>query len=441
MNPEIGRLCELFVSTWNDADPHRLVHGPEFTRAQQDHNDRELSAFVNVLQRESRFVRRTPTEDRRRERRVTAAFSRLASSAFGWESDQLEGPMAESFREALRAFPVEARRFDPAIPTTDIYQAARNALTLHCLQALLGAPLELTPAVLGYSLLYPYTDNLLDDPRATAATKLQFGKRLGERLRGMAVSPVGEREARIFALVGMIESQFERTSHPIVYESLVAIHDAQIRSLALLSAVRSGREHALAEIAVEKGGTSVLADGYLVSGKLTPRQAECVFGLGVYLQLRDDLEDVRDDAAAGVRTVFSARAGCLLDEPTTRALDVGAEVLARLDCFDAPQALPIRRIMVRSLPWMLSDAAASFPERYSPAYLAALERRSPFRFERLTAERRRLSRATGSLTGLLERWLTEETERRPQTSVCGATFSSAGSRPSPASHRLAETSI
>jgi hypothetical protein len=437
MTHEIARLRDLFVSIWSAADVRRLPDGPAFTEAQHVRNEQELSEFADLIRRESRGVRRARFEDGPRERRVTAAFTRLSCTALGWERDPLEGPMAASFREALRAFPVEARRFDPAIPTADIYQAARNALTLHCLQALLGAPIELTAAVLGYSLLYPYTDNLIDDPAVTAAAKLAFGDRLGERLRGVSVAPHGEREARVYALVEMIESQFRRGNYPRVFDSLLAIHRAQVRSLSLLSSPRPLGEPALVEIAVEKGGTSVLADGYLVSGTLTPRQAECLFGLGVFLQLRDDLEDVRADAASGVRTVFSARVRDRLDDPTARALAIGSAVLARLECFDAPQALSIRRIMDRSLPWMISDAAASFPELYSRRYLAALERRSPFRFDRLAAERRRLSRATGSLTGLLDRWLSEETGR-PRTFSYRSTASR--SRSSASSQRLETTS-
>ena len=156
---------------------------------------------------------------------------------------------------------------------------------------------------------------------------------------------------------------------------------------------------------MEKGGTSVLADGYLVAGALTPAQAECIFGLGVFLQLRDDLEDVEDDGACGLATVFSARRDGCLDEPTARALAVGAAVLDRLDCFDAPTARPVRDIMARSLQLTISDAAASFPARYTPAYLDELERRSPFRFACLAAQRKRLTRAKGSLTGLLESWI------------------------------------
>jgi hypothetical protein len=203
----------------------------------------------------------------------------------------------------------------------------------------------------------------------------------------------------------MIESQFPRRRYPWVFASLLAIHDAQLRSLELLAAPTPPSPRTMIEIAVEKGGTSVLADGYLVTGSLTPRQAECIFGLGVFLQLRDDLEDVNDDAAVGLMTVFSAHRAGRLDEPTARALGIGAAVLERLDCFDSAQAAPVRDIMARSLQLTLADAAASFPALYGAPYLHALERRSPFRFACLAEHRRRLSRANGSLTGLLERWV------------------------------------
>ena len=156
-----------------------------------------------------------------------------------------------------------------------------------------------------------------------------------------------------------------------MYASLLAIHRAQERSIALLAGATPPPARTLVEIAVEKGGTSVLADGYLVAGSLTPGQVECIFGLGVFLQLRDDLEDVDEDGAAGVMTVFSTRRDDRLDEPTARALAVGAAVLARLSCFDSPQAAPVCDIMSRSLQLTIADAAASFPARYSGPCLRA----------------------------------------------------------------------
>jgi hypothetical protein len=405
MTTDIGRLCDTFVAAWDAAAPEATFDGPTFTPADQARNESELAAFTDVLDAESRRFRRRITPTDADERRVLGAFAKLAVRALGWPRRCFDQEPADGFRETLRAFPVEARRFDPELSSADIYQAARNAITMCCLQSLLGVPVELTPSLLGYSLLYPYTDNLLDDPHLDTTSKLAFGRRLGDRLRNRDVAPVGDRESRIFDLVAMIEDQWSRTRHPRVFESLVAIHDAQLRSLALLAGPTRPDARTLVGIAAEKGGTSVLADGYLVAGSLTPQQVECIFGLGVFLQLRDDLEDVNDDWTSGVTTVFSAHRADSLDEPTARAFGVGAAVLARLSCFDSPLAEPVRDIMSRSLQLTVADAAASFPTLYSEPYLQALEHRSPFRFACLAGHRRRLSRANGSLTGLLEHWI------------------------------------
>ena len=407
MTDLVSRLRDTFVGIWRDADPNATIDGPACTPSGHERNEVELAAFVDVLTRQSRRARRLRDIDAAGERRIVRAFGSLATGALGWDGRQLEPLLSSGFRDALRAFPIRARRFDKSLRPADIYQAARNALTMHCLQSLLGVPVESTPAVLGYSLLYPYTDNLLDDRSLGVAAKLAFSRRLADRLRGREVEPNDPREARIFDLVAMIEGQYPRARFPDVFESLLAIHHAQERSIGLLARGTPLPGGTIVEIAVEKGGTSVLADGYLVAGALTPAQAECIFGLGVFLQLRDDLEDVEDDGACGLTTVFSAGRDVCLDEPTARALSVGAAVLDRLECFNAPSARPVRDIVARSLQLTISDAAASFPARYTPAYLGELERRSPFRFECLAAERKRLTRAKGSLTGLLEAWIAE----------------------------------
>jgi hypothetical protein len=403
---DIDRLCDLYAGIWESADVCSALGGPAYGPIEQDRNGAELKALVDVLDRESRRARwRLPGEAG--ERRVLRAFSTFAVNTLGWERHALEGDIAREFRQALRDFPVQARRFDPSLPAAAIYQAARNVVTLHCLQALLDVPVALTPAALAYSLLYPYTDNLLDDPALEPEAKLAFGLRLGQRLAGETVGPVGVREAAIFDLVGMIEGEFRRARFPRVFDALLAIHEAQMRSLALLSACPPPDQRTLVRVAIEKGGTSVLADGYLAAGSLAPEQAECLFGLGVFLQLRDDLEDVHDDAANGVSTVFSSRRNVSLEEPTRRTLAVGEAVTRRFSCFSGDRAAPVRDIATRSLLHTVPDAAASFPSLFPLPFLQELERRSPFRFAAIAAERRRLSRANGSFSGLLERWLEE----------------------------------
>jgi hypothetical protein len=334
--------------------------------------------------------------------RLLAAFTDFACGTLEWDRPRLEALLAE-FPRALDAFRVLSRRFDPNLGAADLYQAARNAVTMHCLQRLLGVPVGPTAAILGYSLLYPYTDNYLDDPAVRRPAKHQFVRRLGDRLAGLPLEPSVPLERHVFRLVALIEEQYPRDRHPRVYDALLAIHEAQLRSVALLH--QPGADE-IVEISVEKGGTSVLADGFLVAGALSVAQAECVFGLGVFLQLRDDLEDLVQDVRRKQATVFSSLPrGAVLDRPTSRTLALGSAVLDRLDAFPHPAAAAMREVMTRSLLLTITDAASSTAGRYSRRYLAHLEAHSPFRFTVLREQRRRVSRARGSFTAALEAWL------------------------------------
>jgi len=399
-------LRNTFVEVWNNADPSGEFAGTTYSRPEQARHEHRLRGLVDSAIADLKAMRADRTREAEVQKRVLASFSDFVCSSLGWDSQLLRGPLADDFARALRAFPVLARDFDRAIKPTDIFQAARNAITFHCLQQLLGVPVQPTPSSTAYSLLYPYTDNYLDNRTRSVESKVAFGDRLARKLCGASVAPANPHERRIFQLVEMIEGEHQRSERPRVFDSLLAIHAAQQRSVGLLN--DSGGLHAgeIVEIGIEKGGSSVLADGYLAAGDLTPAQAECTYGLGVFLQLRDDLEDVTDDIRNGQQTVFSSvPVRERLDNPTARALAIGSAVIDRLDCFPSPSAESLRAMIRRSLRLTILDAAASSAARYSPGFLEHLEQRSPVRLSFLVQQRRRLSRANGSLTSVLEMWL------------------------------------
>jgi len=227
-------MCRTFVEIWQRADPNLGPGGRLFTRDEQFHNEARLATLVDTTTRESRQARKERAFGRAAQIRILRAFREFACPALGWDPSLLEGPEADEFAAALRAFPTLARLFDPALTPPEVYQAARNAITFHCLQRLLGLPVRPTPSCLAYSLLYPYTDNYLDDVNLGVAGKMGFGARLGSRLSGEYVHPESMHERRIFQLVEMIEGEYSRARHPEVFQSLLAIHAAQQRSLALL---------------------------------------------------------------------------------------------------------------------------------------------------------------------------------------------------------------
>jgi hypothetical protein len=302
-----------------------------------------------------------------------------------------------SLLQAALAFARQARRFDPAVRGEDIFQASRNAWTMFGLQLLMGLPVRLTPSIFAYSMLYPYSDNYLDDPTVPEGTKLAFNERFRRRLGGDHIAPANGHEQTIFALVEMIESEYRRDLFPQVFDSLLAIHQAQDKSIRLLRRNVSPYEVDVLGISLEKGGTSVLADGYLVAGDLAPDVADFMFGWGALMQLLDDLQDVEDDARAGLMTVYSKTArrsrwdavlaalsgasrSWPLDSITNRTLHFGFRVMDSLSCFAAPGSEPFKEVMRRAVTLSFAKAVGGSAGLYTPAYVVEIEQYMPFRF-------------------------------------------------------------
>ena len=108
--------------------------------------------------------------------------------------------------------------------------------------------------------------NHLDSQHLSVAEKRVLNLRLGRRLAGEPLMPLDKHEAAVFRLVTRIEDQYPRSPFATVYRSLLTINRAQGKSL-----MQQGRSHSPCEldilgISIEKGGASVLTDGFLVCG-------------------------------------------------------------------------------------------------------------------------------------------------------------------------------
>jgi hypothetical protein len=349
---------------------------------------------------------RSREEARAAQVRLGAAFRCLAEEALGFSAGQLNLLPSQAFSDVSEEFVRMAREFDPSLSAEDIYQAGRNAWTANGLQWLLGMPVQITPSVFAYSLLYPYTDNYLDDPAISVASKLAFNERFRQRLAGESMAPADAHEKVIFDLVAMIERQYPRSAYPRVFESLLDIHRAQGRSLKLMRRSAAPGDTEPGEVDVpglsfEKGGTSVLADGYLVSGSLDEAQRQYTYGHGIFAQLLDDMEDVEQDSGAGRLTIYSQPAGHWhLDALANRTIHFGRKVLMGLDCFEVEES--VRELIRRGADLLLIDTIGRTDRYYTRAYLRELEAHSPFRFSFLKEQREDFFRRHGSLVKLME---------------------------------------
>ena len=328
----------------------------------------------------------------------------FGAARLGWPDGYGRLLCGDAFFEASIAFTREARAFDPGLPMEGLWQALRNVWIGNTLQLLLDRPVTVNPGLFAYSLLYPLTDNLLDDPGLEGARKREFNDRFGRRLAGLPVTPLGAREESVFRLVARIEGEFPRPRFTDVHESLLAIHGGQVRSLTQQGDPEVPDARILA-ISCEKGGSSVLADLYLVAGQATPGLERFAFGYGVFLQLLDDLQDVAADATAGHQTLFTraARRGPL-DQATARLARFIDRVLDDAEILAGPEAADRKDLVRRGCQNLLVGTIADQPRRFTRAFRRAVERQWPFSLAGTRRLRRRAERRfTGAASGLQAR--------------------------------------
>lgn len=224
--------------------------------------------------------------------------------------------------------------------------------------------MALTPAVYAYSLLYPYTDNYLDNPAVFLEEKQAFNERLSHVIDGEK-----DHSTRVFELIGLIEEQFPRNQFPDVFDSIQFIHEAQTASL---RQHQSLSEEMVLRLSFEKGGSSVLADAFLVKGSLTEEEMQFAFNYGAFLQLLDDLQDINEDKAEGRRTQFTSDKTTFDDEIR--------QLIGFIYITNPSEDQSLMKDVIRSCTLMMvMEAVSRQPEAVSRTLYRELEAASPVR--------------------------------------------------------------
>ncbi|MDT7813351.1 MAG: hypothetical protein QOJ42_3267 [Acidobacteriaceae bacterium] len=386
---------EQTLEIWNASVAPSALAGRRFSLKEQQEREKAYDAELQATEREAKRVPRTKSERLAAQERITASFARFSTIALDLQHEAVQ-LLIDDFLPVGTRLARWARRFDARLSMDDIIQACRNAWTACGLQPLLGERVHITPSILGYSLLYPYSDNYLDRADISAQAKLRFSERFRARLRGERLSAGNDREAALWTLVTLIEEQYPRVRYSQVFDCLLAIHRAQEESIAQISGGDSCGHDEVLRMSCAKGGSSVLADACLTRGWLNEEESRFSFEWGVLLQLGDDLQDVREDMQRDSITLFSraAELGRPLDDLVIQLLNFSERVGARMD--DLPDGTPMFKELLR-MSWrsLILGAVAESYEFFTPEFLEEAERCSPFRFAFLRARQKRLTSRHG----------------------------------------------
>ncbi|MGZ5478683.1 MAG: hypothetical protein ACXWGZ_03745 [Candidatus Aminicenantales bacterium] len=392
LGPRVEELVRGHARLWREVPIDPLAPVKRYAREEKRSAEQELSGLVAALSSEparTAFLDGSLDAARVEElgARLRPAFKRLLRLT----GLPLEAVYDARFVDSTRRFLQAARDFDPDLGLASAFQALRNVWIMNSLQFDLGLPVEHTDAIFAYSMVYPYLDNLLDDARTAEAGKLAFVTRLRSWLEGSSQAAESPRQEKLLSLVRLIEKRFPRPEFPGVYQSLLAIYNAQVKSLLQQRPGAAPSPDEILAISLEKGGTSVLADGYLVAGALRPRDEEFCFGFGTFLQLADDLQDIAEDSQCGHRTLFSSgMAGGPLDATALRLESYLAAVLGKARREATPSRSALCDAIGSGLALMFRESVGKQPEYFRRPFVRRAKHGFPVRFSYLRKLRRRL---------------------------------------------------
>jgi hypothetical protein len=391
-NEHLEAFRTKYLSLWRLTEEDDPELGERFDPAAQRRNEIETDELVHCIEEQCRRIPDAPADREVWRNRIVVRLKRFGRECFRFPAQYLDIIFSDPYLQVTAEFARRAESFGGELETAALSQALRNVWVMNCIQMFLGRTMSLSPSVFAYSMLYPYTDNLLDDERAARDFKREVCRKLGLRLAGAVVVPVGRHERDVYRLVAMIEDEYDRAMFPEVFWVLLAIHRGQVKSILQQSPGYPPDEEEILGISVEKGGASVLADGYLVAGRLRWVEAGFFFGLGVLLQLMDDLQDVSQDLEARRWTLFSSRAHQMPLDGITSRLHGFLLNLLRPAAQMMVSAHPVLADLIRrNCTFLLLQAVSQNPELFDRRYLRRLEPYSPVRFEYLKTLRRILS--------------------------------------------------
>jgi hypothetical protein len=190
----------------------------------------------------------------------------------------------------------------------------------------------------------------------------------------------------------MIEKEYKRNVFPSVYQSLLLIFNAQMKSLFQQGIQKLPYEVDILGHSIEKGGTSVLADGFLVNGNLSDKEADFCFGFGSLLQFADDIQDIKIDLKNHHRTIFSQAAEEFLDKLANKLLNYIARVVSlKLDS-EIPREKELEELIINNCFFLIMEALEKNSCFYSKKYLERIQHHFPVRFSSLSKIRKKVQK-------------------------------------------------
>lgn len=309
---QLSSICfDRIIPKWHsmpDTFPDFLQ---EFSQDEKNANGELVSQLLEKLQ----DMPEDPSEEQKEQiENELAAFLEKEQiiHAKKYISDELMG----EFRENIELFIKRAKAFDENLSRESIWQAMRNYLIYAMIVNLQGQRQNCRDTILGYSLLYPYTDNYIDRLHRARNSKDSYNALIRSVLKGQAVCPQNDYEEKTRQLLELVMGHYsgdlgKPAKRKEAAELLLLMLEAQEKSIRQMRSfgVAGFTADEILRISSYKGGVSVFLD-YLFSidldeASMTEEEKAFYLSFGLILQLADDLQDIKEDRKNHIRTLMT----------------------------------------------------------------------------------------------------------------------------------------
>lgn len=391
-------IKEQVLSNWeNSSYTEHWTGMPSFTYFEKLTNEKYLKNITDEL---IRRLKKVDLQERPEnfESLFNDFFTTIISQCPFLSKDEIDYLKSKEQLEATKAFLQKAFEEDAELSLEGLGQAIRNFWIITLLQTAYGKKVSFTEPLYGYSMLYPYTDNIMDSQTDSRALKNIFCKKLTLHLLNME-DPESHSDGvdpfeKVWIQIKKIYSLYPPSEYRNVQNSLLAIHEAQIESLKQQQSSILPYEVDLLGKSFYKGGTSVLADAFLVDPNLSHDGQVFAYTYGAILQLCDDLQDMVADKEAQHFTLFSQlKDHYVLDQMLNKINGFIDHSITLLASLNLTSEYNIQSIIEKNTRLLLAYGVLDNEFAFSKSYVQKVNRYLPIRPKVLKKSLKRIKKA------------------------------------------------
>lgn len=217
----------------------------------------------------------------------------------------MDQPTIDAFAEEIFEFLRHVRKFAPELTFTDIGQAIRNYIVYAMFKKIHNDNSGFSRSGFGYSMLYPFTDNYIDNNKCTSEEKQAYNRMIHEKINGHSVKPTTHHQSKTCDLLQAIDEEYPREYATGAQQLLLMMLEAQEFSIRQQYRELPLSKEERLDISIYKGGISVLIDRFFVKKEITETDLYFYLEFGFFLQMADDLQDIKEDSSVGHSTLFT----------------------------------------------------------------------------------------------------------------------------------------